>query len=197
MDAHDRLKAISALPDPEQRFEEYMSLGEGITDEEATPLSEDERGTLVGLLSQEHDPPSLNRLWYLVHLSGKDDRLRQAALRSVASRDDTQRGIALRYLRAFYPEMMPALFDQYRSDVDPDVSFELAMYLLPLDRKSAIMRLIDAVATAPPELGDEIWRNLHEFADRSHIAVLKQRDLASGGHSFYGIIARSLEQKFP
>jgi hypothetical protein len=196
MNSYDRLSSIATRSDEDQRFEDYLDLGEDISSEAAAPLSEIERSTLARLLTQERHPPSRNRLWYLAQISGRDDNLRDVALRNLSSREDPQRGSALRYLRLVYPELMPILFDQYRLDRDPHVSFELAMSVLPADRESAIKRLIDAVERAPQELGDEIWRYLFEFAEPSHIGLLWERDRAAGGHSLYGTIARSLEEKF-
>jgi hypothetical protein len=195
MDAQDRLRSIASQLDEDRRFDEYTDLGEDISNEAAAPLSDGERAMLVRLLTSEAHSPSLNRLWYLAHISGRDDRLRDSALRALATRGHHQRAGALRYLRLFYPELMPLMADQYGSDLDPGVKVELALDQLPRDRDAAVRRLIDAVADAPPALGDEIWRYIHEYGDQSHVEPLLERDRAAGGNTLYGTIARSLRER--
>lgn len=192
-----RLNVIARIADPAQRGAALRALHADLTGGKATPLSAAEAFDTLRMLARDDDGYCQALLWSLVLGAGKVDKGREFALQWLGDTARPHRGTALEYLRSCYPEAMPALIrsllDPASATGNPEILYQLALYLLPTEPDRALDLMIDALATDSHETFDAITMDLAENGKTVHLERLRRLDAEAGGDTGYGRVADTLQ----
>ena len=137
--------------------------------------------TLLAVLESETSAPVRYTIWMLFVRGVADERLRVLARRTLEDSEAVGRGKAAAYLVQFFPSDNAWLVENFLTDRDPELTFNLGRALLATDRDRAVRAWIACLDETDSLSQWEVTSQyVYSHGDMRHYEEIMKRHIAMG-----------------